>query len=195
MTASLKILLLLCCGLFLFHSPGRAQLPRNSVKVGYAVVAIQQLNIGFSSSQSSSRQEEYRLLGPINVSYARTVARRVQVGITGTYVRESTTITYTNSTPASVREDRAETRAIMPLIGFIWMQSEKYSLYSNYMVGVNFWKETRAYGDLPVQEKRETREAYQLNVIGMTYGGRLKGFAEFGVGIAGVVNAGMAIDF
>ncbi|KAA6430595.1 hypothetical protein FOE74_19145 [Rufibacter glacialis] len=191
--ASLRILVLFWCCLFLHLLPVEAQTSQHSLKVGYGFVSIQGLDLDVSGGQSSSVQETKKLMGPLNMSYTFTFKKFVQLGLGWTMVKETTRFTSTQ-TPSYLREDRLHSQAIMPHVGFVWKWSGKWYAYSNYMVGINFRKESRSEKGFLKSTKRETSEAYQLNLVGVTYGKKLKGFAEFGVGIAGVVNGGLSLE-
>lgn len=119
--------------------------------------------------------------GPIGLEYFHKVSPSILVGgiatISGCKWDDS-------------KDSKSTYFSLMPAVKWSWMQKEHFGMYSKAGIGV-------LYAAEKTSSKDDTRFAFdwQLSLIGMEFGGALRGFAELGMGEQGIILAGLRYKF
>jgi hypothetical protein len=204
-----KQLLLLIAGFILIPSLLFAQEGKknqselfNEVTVGYGLGSVYYFNKNktYSSSNDSDERWSRTLIGPIALGYQRKLTKLISVGVSASYMQRHTTETYTdyysNPTPTTYTSDVDET-LIMALsrVQFTYVRRPFLSLYSAASIGVTVDWEKGTETDGSSYKSKHLLFAGQLTSIGIRVGRSFSGFAEFGFGSQGILQAGLSYKF
>ena len=125
----------------------------------------------------------------IFAEYRYPVSEIVQVGLQVGYSNLKWTTTYYDADGTYADESNYSYFLVMPGAEIRYVQREKMKLYGNFMIGVATVKH-----DLQEDTYKNSGMIFQLNPIGISYGDRIAGFAEMGVGFS-LFNAGVKFNF
>ena len=134
----------------------------------------------------------------IFVDYRYQVSNRLTVGGQVGYFAYSGTTTETTKqgTIYEIYDIDRSVFTIMPTLDYSYLKRNKFNFYGSFKFGVGITSsEVKGRLDhLKDGEESNVMAVYQINPIGISYGERVKVFAEGGIGIS-VVNAGLRFKF
>ena len=152
--------------------------------------------------------------GPVSAEYFHRLTPVVAVGAVGSFSTYKDDIMQ-RSTASSGTEDymaisSAEespmvkvgdyTRSyisFMPAVKFNWLRKEHFGMYSKVAAGISYVHTN--LGDVdPTVAKEKDKDVifnYQASLLGIEAGGKLRGFAEFGMGEQGAILVGIRYNF
>lgn len=139
--------------------------------------------------------EEGSYVGPIGMEYFYHVKPWCGVGAIATYghlIQDSSK----DDNKVGTKTDRYTT--LMPAVKFDWLRREAVSLYSKLGAGVTWRQEKREFEGDNAQYNSDKTEAHfnwQVSLLGVEAGKRLRGFAELGFGEQGLFIAGVRYRF
>lgn len=143
-----------------------------------------------------------RDFGPLSLEYYYHASPLVSVGGVVTFIQRKKDINQNLRDGQKVGDYTSRNYAIMPSIRLNWVRAKHFGLYSKAAVGVLIGKSTTkgkdvgCFGDNEVDKKKtELLPMGQLSLVGIEAGGRLRAFGELGLGVQGVINAGLRYRF
>ena len=137
--------------------------------------------------------------GAIAVAGKYYVTNRINVGLALTYEQEKREPwSRIGGTESKLGDIRIGSYSIMPSASVIYLNKKYIQLYGDVAVGVGIQNErfTAQKGtSVKNDSNTSTYFAFQFSPVGVRVGGRLAGFAEYGVGYKGCILAGISYRF
>lgn len=137
--------------------------------------------------------------GAIAVAGKYYVTNRINVGLALTYEQEKREPwSRIGGTQTKLGDIHVDSYCIMPSASVIYLNKKYIQLYGDVAVGVGIQNErfTAQKGtSVKNDSNTSTYFAFQLSPIGVRVGGKLAGFAEYGVGYKGCILAGISYRF
>ena len=143
-------------------------------------------------------------VGPISAEYFYRVSPVVGVGAVGTVASFKDDV-FTRSL-SGTSEEAAKTKTgsytrsyltFMPAAKFNWLRKEHFGMYSKVAAGISFVNTNMKDVDPAVatEKNKDVAFNFQASLIGIEAGGKLRGFAEFGMGEQGAILLGIRYNF
>lgn len=131
-----------------------------------------------------------RTTGAISLSYSFEVRKWFSLGLEATYIGmyQSYFNAFTHERVSSLNQNKI---AFSPVFRFTYLRRRNLQLYSQLSMGLGLYME-RGKG---TNSYNEANYEAHLTYLGMTFGQKIYGIVEFGVGNRGVVNAGIGYRF
>ena len=143
-----------------------------------------------------------RDFGPLSLEYYYHASPLVSVGGVMTFIQRKKDINQNLRDGQKIGDHTCRNFALMPSLKLNWLRTRNFSVYSKIAVGVAIGKNTTkgkdagCFGDAEVDKKKtEFSPMGQLSLVGIEAGGRLRAFGELGLGVQGVINAGLRYRF
>jgi len=134
--------------------------------------------------------------GTVGVEYFyHTNDPKLAIGGIGTFTRFSEDV-YNKNTDQQTGERKRTYLSLMPAVKYLWVNKEHIGVYSKLGIGAMFVH----VKDEDNQRNRSANDdvvhlMMQVSLIGIEFGGKLRGFAELGGGEQGIVLAGLKYKF
>lgn len=141
--------------------------------------------------------------GPMSAEYFRRVTPVVAVGAIGSVssfkedmMRRTTTATG-ETTSEKIGDYTRSYFTFMPAAKFNWLRKEHFGMYSKVAAGVTVANTNMKDTDPTVATKKDNNVMFnfQASLIGIEAGGKVRGFAEFGMGEQGAILLGVRYNF
>ena len=141
--------------------------------------------------------------GPMSAEYFRRVTPVVAVGAIGSVssfkedmMRRTTTATGETSSE-KIGDYTRSYFTFMPAAKFNWLRKEHFGMYSKVAAGVTVANTNMKDTDPTVATKKDNNVMFnfQASLIGIEAGGKVRGFAEFGMGEQGAILLGVRYNF
>ncbi len=170
------------------------ELPRerpHAFDVSYGFYPVLQISSKINSTGgwgSPWERESIRSIGAINVGYSLDVSKRMQIGVTCSYLNIKEV--YVSRSPGYSHEYRLEqitSWAMMPEVSYKWYDKKDGQVYSSLLMGVDVREESiKENARVELSETIRLKElAYQVTVLGAKVGNTRGVFVELGFGYAG----------
>ena len=141
--------------------------------------------------------------GPMSAEYFRRITPVVAVGAIGSVssfkedmMRRTTTATGETSSE-KIGDYTRSYFTFMPAAKFNWLRKEHFGMYSKVAAGVTVANTNMKDTDPTVATKKDNNVMFnfQASLIGIEAGGKVRGFAEFGMGEQGAILLGVRYNF
>ena len=178
----------------------------HELSLSYGLGSIAQFGDGLGEGIglvfTNTEYDDGTILGPISLEYFYHFNNpRLALGASFTYSKWDSKILVRN-TESQVGERNRNFFSVLPSFKSYWINKNNFGLYSKVSAGVGFLSvkdNFKNYKDgKEVNEKKDDNGAYfmfQLSFIGAEFGGKVRGFAELGVGDQGFAQAGVRYKF
>lgn len=183
---------------FLFLSPSSTAQQRNHIYLGYGGASVESISneladiIISATTGGNVTTANSKYSGALFAGYRSYVTEKLEVGGTFVYERASKDVLENDQKSGSVSTN---TYALLAEMKYNYINQRKFKLHSGLGAGMSH---TRVSTKEDVHEpNKETLNnfAYQLDVIGLTYGDQLSISANAGFGSKGIINAVLAYGF
>lgn len=137
----------------------------------------------------------HMMLPCFNLTYTFQLKKWLAVGALVSYTREYQSI-YSLRNDRPVYKWHKNYSSFIPIVRFDWFRRNLVTLYSN--IGIGLTLETQSSKNLVSKDKNNYVIWYispQISPLGITVGKRIYGFGEVGIGIDGIVKAGVGYKF
>lgn len=136
-------------------------------------------------------------IGPISLEYFYHLKPWVGVGAITDFGYLSKDAYYGGKKDEPDGYFKAQCYTFMPAFKFDWLRRDRVGLYSKLGAGVTYRIENVTYNDddHENQSRSQTHFNFQVSVLGVEVGRHFRGFAEFGMGEQGVIQAGLRYRF
>lgn len=173
----------------------------NEIALNYGIGSVQSfanlvtsIFVAIPSSLAGMQFDGIRSTGAIGVGYQRCLGKVVSVGGTFNYIRTSSSF-HDKNNEAITAKDAMDWFSLMATARFYWFKKPAVAMYSKIgvgaaLIGASYVKHNRT----EVEKGAYTFKwipAVQLSGVGVEFGGRFRGFVELGVGMEGILNAGI----
>ena len=216
----LTIALLLACGAGMFEaraaepneSKARASEPftledyytyPNEIALNYGVGSAQtfvnlvsSIFVAIPSAIAGMELDKVRSTGTIGVSYQRSLGKVVSVGAAFNYIRTFST-SHNKNDAAITSQYTMDWFTLMATARFYWFKKPAVAMYSKIGVGATLTGSSYIKKNGTELEKGDYTfqwvkiPAFQLSGVCVEFGGRFRGFVELGIGMEGILNAGI----
>ena len=175
----------------------------NEIALNYGVGSAQSfvnvlssVFVAIPSSIAGMKLDGIWSTGAIGVSYQRSLGKVVSVGGTFNYIRTACSFQDKND-PSITAKNAMDWFTLMATARFYWFKKRVVAMYSKIGVGA------AVTGSSYVKHKGTEVEkgdytfqwvkipAFQLSGVCVEFGGRFRGFVELGIGMEGILNAGI----
>lgn len=174
----------------------------NDIAINYGVASVQtfvslvaETMMIIPTAIGGMQFDGFHSTGSIGVSYYRSLGKTVSVGGVVNYNRVFSNF-HDKNDPAITGKFAMNWVVVMAAAKFYWFKKPSVAMYSKVGLGAGmlinrFTKKeadgTRSASPLTVG----WAPAAQLSAVGVEFGGRVRGFAELGLGMEGVLNLGV----
>ncbi len=174
---------------------------RHEVAIGYGTIPNSiwiDVYTDVIKAMFGEEQDGYKHVGPISLEYYYHTSPLIGVGAVAVF---------TSNNENGFINDIQSTHtfksyfSFLPSVKFNWLRKNKWGLYSKIAAGVTYahFKQDE-YDDNGhrTNEKTTVNDIlfnYQLSLIGVEVGSKVRGFAEFGLGEQGIALAGVRYKF
>lgn len=175
----------------------------NDISLNYGIGSAQSfvnvlssVFVAIPSSIAGMKLDGIWSTGAIGVSYQRSLGKVVSVGGTFNYIRTACSFQDKND-PSITAKNAMDWFTLMATARFYWFKKRVVAMYSKIGVGA------AVTGSSYVKHKGTEVEkgdytfqwvkipAFQLSGVCVEFGGRFRGFVELGIGMEGILNAGI----
>lgn len=172
--------------------------PVNEISVSYGVISIPSIaNVlagvfGTAFTGGMAKADKISSTGAISIEYMNYLNSHIAVG--GAIVEENTSIIFDsysgkdedgNTEYKEGEEQHYNFLTVMPVVKLPWFYREHFSMYSKLAAGLCVGTSN---GDLSF--------GAQVSPVGMDFGGKaIRGFAELGIGMQGMILGGLRWSF
>ena len=168
---------------------------KNEIGVFYGFGSASDIISDIGSAFTFSTGDQTSFWGPIGVEYFYRLSKVVAVGAVAEYA--GCKWDGSNSVEGSLSTSYI---TFMPTVKFNWLRREHFGMYSSLSAGVMFasLKSSDDYKDPKHSEDPDenvTSFMFNVNPIGVEFGGAFRGFAELGFGEKGILCAGIRYKF
>ncbi len=141
-------------------------------------------------------------IGSFTVQYLYRARKKFSFGLSASFqlTKEDclTADDYAGTSYTKIGELTNRYITIMPSFKFNWIEKKKFAFYSKLALGITFIgdsfdAETNLVGD--VESSKQHYFGYQVSPIGFSFGKKICGFIEGGIGTEGVGQAGVQFKF
>lgn len=138
--------------------------------------------------------DNQKQFGSLSVEYFRHLNNpKLAVGVIGSFSRCSEDVILKSDNVK--KGDRARNYfTVMPAIKYSWINKKHFALYSKGAVGITVMNVKSNQGTYSSNDSK-VYFAFQASLVGVEFGGKLRGFVEAGVGEQGIVLAGLKYKF
>ena len=175
----------------------------NEIALNYGVGSAQtfvnlfsSIFVAIPSAIAGMELDKVRSTGTIGVSYQRSLGKVVSVGAAFNYIR--TFSTSHNKTDAAITSQYTmDWYTLMATARFYWFKKRVVAMYSKIGVGATLTGSSYIKNNGTELEKGDYTfqwvkiPAFQLSGVCVEFGGRFRGFVELGIGMEGILNAGI----
>lgn len=173
----------------------------HELSLSYGLGSIAQLGDGIGEGLglafTDTEYDDGSIVGPITLEYFYHFNNpRLALGASFTYSKWDSKILVRN-TESQVGERNRNFFSVLPSFKSYWINKNSFGLYSKVAAGVGFLKCT----DKDFRNNNVEKDdngcyfMFQLSFIGAEFGGKVRGFAELGVGDQGFAQAGVRYKF
>ena len=173
----------------------------NELSLSYGFGSIAQIGDGIGEGFvhaifSDTEMDDGFILGPISAEYFYHFNKpKWAVGGIASYSKWDSDIVRRGS-DEKVGERKRNFFSVMPSVKRYWVLNNKFGLYSKLAAGVGFLhSESKENGESSWTDNNGSYFMFQLSFAGLEFGHTFRGFAEFGVGDQGFVQAGIRYKF
>ena len=173
----------------------------NELSLSYGFGSIAQIGDGIGEGLvdaliSNTETDDGFILGPISAEYFYHFNNpKWAVGGIASYSKWDSDIVK-RSNDEKVGERKRNFFSVMPSVKRYWVLNNKFGLYSKLAAGVGFLhSESKENGESSWTDNNGSYFMFQLSFAGLEFGHTFRGFAEFGVGDQGFVQAGIRYKF
>ena len=142
---------------------------------------------------------------PISVEYFRHLNKLVSIGGIAAFNGYSRDM-YCNwqdtetgrKTEEKIGKGKKYFATVMPAVKFDWLRKKNFGLYSKAAIGLTYMyeKQVQNEGDKKVHDDKDFMLNFQASLLGVEAGSeKVRGFAEFGFGEQGILQAGIRYKF
>ena len=190
-----KLIALLLCLIIMCPVFAKNETAKNEFSITYGQITVPQAAyvlggvFGAMFSLGHFSFEDAHFIGGVGVEYVHYVNE--WLGFGGAVLCD-----YVTANAVNVAKDGTKTPngkfnlgivSAMPAVKFAWYNREHVGLYSKLAAGAGF-----TFTNQSSDTKDNFAFAFQATLIGMDFGGdTFRGFAELGIGMQGLVNAGV----
>lgn len=176
---------------FLISGSLYSQQPKNEIYGAYGFASVQEIaNMIGDALILAFSAEDYTTgstLGPIILGYRRNLSEPLSIGLKGSYTHFDKEYTV-SSTKFRIKNTFT---TVMANGNVCYNPRNIVQLYS----GLNAGFSVVTQSDDSSKSASKTTFAFQVNALGIRIGNKIGGFAEFGFGFDGVINAGLSVKF
>ena len=162
-----------------------AQDEKNEIGVFYGTESASNIFSIFSTMFSAAAGDQSSWWGPIGAEYYYHLSPGVSVGGVAVYAGCKAEDKDTG------KKDFSETYiTLMPSVKFNWLRKKGFGMYSALSAGVMFASisvEESAKSNPKNKDETITSFMFQATALGIEFGGKLRGFAEVGLGEKGAL--------
>lgn len=141
--------------------------------------------------------------GPMSAEYFRRITPVVAVGAIGSVssykedMMKRTTTATGETTSEKIGDYTRSYFSFMPAAKFNWLRKEHFGMYSKVAAGITLASTNMKDTDPSVATEKDKNVMFnfQASLIGIEAGGKLRGFAEFGMGEQGAILLGIRYNF
>ena len=173
----------------------------NELSLSYGFGSIAQIGDGIGEGFvhalfTDTEMDDGFILGPISAEYFYHFNNpKWAVGGIASYSKWDSDIVRRGS-DEKVGERKRNFFSVMPSVKRYWVLNNKFGLYSKLAAGVGFLhSESKENGESSWTDNNGSYFMFQLSFAGLEFGHTFRGFAEFGVGDQGFVQAGIRYKF
>ena len=173
----------------------------NELSLSYGFGSIAQIGDGIGEGLvhalfTDTEMDDGFILGPISAEYFYHFNNpKWAVGGIASYSKWDSDIVK-RSNDEKVGERKRNFFSVMPSVKRYWVLNNKFGLYSKLAAGVGFLhSESKENGESSWTDNNGSYFMFQLSFAGLEFGHTFRGFAEFGVGDQGFVQAGIRYKF
>ena len=171
----------------------------NELSLSYGFGSIAQIGDGigegFVHALFDTEMDDGFILGPISAEYFYHFNNpKWAVGGIASYSKWDSDIVRRGS-DEKVGERKRNFFSVMPSVKRYWILNNKFGLYSKLAAGVGFLNSESKEGEGSWDSDNGSYFMFQLSFAGLEFGHTFRGFAEFGVGDQGFVQAGIRYKF
>jgi hypothetical protein len=173
----------------------------NELSLSYGFGSIAQIGDGIGEGFvhalfTDTEMDDGFILGPISAEYFYHFNNpKWAVGGIASYSKWDSDIVK-RSNDEKVGERKRNFFSVMPSVKRYWVLNNKFGLYSKLAAGVGFLhSESKENGESSWTDNNGSYFMFQLSFAGLEFGHTFRGFAEFGVGDQGFVQAGIRYKF
>ena len=173
---------------------------RHELSLSYGFGSIAQIGDGIGEGLvdaliSNTETDDGFILGPISAEYFYHFNNpKWAVGGIASYSKWDSDIVRRGS-DEKVGERKRNFFSVMPSVKRYWVLNNKFGLYSKLAAGVGFLNSESKEGNGSWDSDNGSYFMFQLSFAGLEFGHTFRGFAEFGVGDQGFVQAGIRYKF
>ena len=174
---------------------------KNELSLSYGLGSITQLGEGIGEGLamalfSDTENDDGFILGPVSVEYFYHFNNpKWAVGGILAYSKWDSDIVKRHGDHEKVGERKRNFFSVMPSVKRYWILNNKLGLYSKLAAGVGFLHNESKEGNGSWDSDNGSYFMFQLSFAGLEFGHTFRGFAEFGVGDQGFVQAGIRYKF
>ena len=175
---------------------------RHELSLSYGIGSITQLGDGIGEGLamavfSDTENDDGFILGPISLEYFYHFNNpRLALGGFVSYSKWDSEIMKRGGNGNKVGERKRNYWAVMPGIKWYWVNKNSFGLYSKGAAGLAFLNFTeKSFDNNSSSDDHKSYFMFQLSFIGAEFGGKVRGFAEAGVGEQGFLLAGLRYKF
>lgn len=155
------------------------------------------LGNGIIEHASGYEWKDSKQIGTIGLEYFHHLSNpKLAVGGIVTFAHCGEDIVKKGDNSNVVGERTRNYFSVMPAVKYSWINKENFALYSKVGAGLMILSENEKDHEL---KKDENDQRYyfmwQASLIGVEFGGKLRGFVEAGVGEQGIILAGIKYKF
>ena len=167
---------------------------KHEVGVFYGVESASNIFSAYSSLFSAAAGDQSSWWGPIGAEYYYRLGRVVSVGGVLVYAG-------CNAEDEKTHKDDLEESfvTLMPSVKFNWLRKKGFGMYSALSAGVMFLSvscsDDLKKADPDAKDETLTSFMFQATALGIEFGGKLRGFAELGLGEKGTICGGLRYKF
>ena len=173
----------------------------HELSLSYGLGSIAQLGDGLGEGIglvfTNTEYDDGVILGPISLEYFYHFNNpRLALGASFTYSKWDSDV-LDRSSHQKLGDRKRNFFSVMPSFKSYWINKNSFGLYSKVAAGVGFLKCT----DKDFRNNNVEKDdngcyfMFQLSFIGAEFGGKVRGFAELGVGDQGFAQAGVRYKF
>lgn len=149
-------------------------------------------SVGSAIVGSSFQNDKY--FGPLALEYYYHLEPWISVGAIMSYGQLTEDVYFAGEKEGDLKNMYF---TLMPAVKFDWLRRDIVSVYSKLGVGYTLRNESLKYDDSKYEDtnQSEFHVNWQVSLIGVELGRKLRGFAEYGVGEQGMLAIGMRYKF
>ena len=152
---------------------------QNEIAIAYGGGSNTDIVSSIGVGMFSGKQTSY--WGPVSLEYFRHFPSRLGLGVIA-------------AVGGCKWEDHSDASSmyytVMPALKYNWLIKNYFGMYSKVAAGVTFAKDSGTSKD-----ESHTEFNWQASLVGMEFGGALRGFVEVGFGEQGIILGGLRFKF